>query len=113
MKRIPMTESNFLKFTNRAGWSFSWTTLYFLFALPLIASAKQDHNETPLELSGYSLSESYQVDDDQPLNFESPILKQLLYRARKTAPKSRARYSQFSQATTWRDMTSQTENFRF
>ncbi|MCP4480492.1 MAG: hypothetical protein GY818_20600 [Planctomycetaceae bacterium] len=108
-----MTESNFLKFTNRAGWSFSWTTLYFLFALPLIAGAKQDHNETPLELSGYSLSESYQVDDDQPLNFESPILKQLLYRVRNTSPKSRARYSQFSQATTWRDMTSQTEDFRF
>ncbi|MDA7909163.1 hypothetical protein N9B68_01575 [bacterium] len=95
------------------SWSYSWATLSLLLALPLTASAKQDHDETPLELSGYSLSESYQVDDDQPADLESPILKQLLYRVRQTSPKSRAQYSQFSQTTTWQEMASHTEDFRF
>lgn len=94
-------------------WSCSWVTFSLILALPVTASTKQDHDETPLELSGYSLSESYQVEDDQPADFESPILKQLLYRVRHTSPKSRARYSQFSQNTTWREIISRTEDFRF
>ena len=108
-----MTEANYMKLKKAFVWSPSWVTLSLLLALPLTASGKQEHNETPLELSGYSLSESYQVDDDQPADFEAPMLKQLLYRVRNTSPKSRARYSQFSQNTTWRDMKSRTEDFRF
>ena len=95
-----MTEANYMKLKKAFVWSPSWVTLSLLLALPLTASGKQEHNETPLELSGYSLSESYQVDDDQPADFEAPMLKQLLYRVRNTSPKSRARYSQFSQNTT-------------
>ncbi len=108
-----MTEPKFTTLRTRAPRTPLWSTLWLLLAIPLTAFAKQDHNETPLELSGYSLSESYQVEDDQPINFESPILKQLVYRIRNTSPRSRAKYSKFSEATTWRDMLSQTEDFRF
>ncbi len=108
-----MIEANYMKLKNAFGWPPSWVTFSLLLVLPLTVSGKQEHDETPLELSGYSLSESYQVDDDQPADFEAPMLKQLLYRVRNTSPKSRARYSQFSQNTSWRDMTSHTEDFRF
>ena len=108
-----MIKAHCMRLKTTFTWQYPLAALGLLLALPLTANATQDHDETPLELSGYSLSESYQVDDDQPANLESPILKRLLYRIKRTSPKSRAQYSQFSQNTTWREMTSQTEDFRF
>ena len=65
--------------------------LPFLIPVPLllsfasVACAKQDHNTTPIELSGFSISEAYEIPDDEPLQPNSPILKQLLYRIKNTS----------------------------
>ena len=75
-----MIKDHSMRLKTTFTWQYPLAALGLLLALPLTANATQDHDETPLELSGYSLSESYQVDDDQPANLESPILKRLLYR---------------------------------
>lgn len=76
------------------------------------AFAIQDHNASPIELSGFSISEAYDIPDDHPLDLDSPILKQLLYRIKNTSPKSRLQYSRYSKNLTWQDITTKTEDHR-
>ena len=84
------------------------------FSLSLIASTShaQIHNDKPLELSGYSLSEAYDIEDDESLDLDDPVILRLLYRIKKTSPKSRNEYLQFSKDVTWDQLASETEDYR-
>lgn len=73
----------------------------------------QAHDETPMELSGYSISEAYDVKDDVALDFEDPYIIRLLYRIKTTSPKSRGNYSKYSTDVTWEKLVETPEDFRF
>ena len=87
-------------------------SLFLACADQISLQAKQQHNASPLELSGFSISEAYEIQDDIPLDLDSPTLKQLLYRIKNTSPKSRNQYSRYSKDVTWHEITNQTEDFR-
>ena len=87
--------------------------LLLTFAAQNDVTAKQGHNSKPMELSGFSLSEAFDISDDAPLNLDAPIVKQLLYRIKRTSPKTRRKYSHYSQDLTWQDINKRTEDFRF
>lgn len=72
----------------------------------------QVHNNKPLELSGLSLSQAYDIEDDLPLDLEDPMILQLIYRIKKTSPKSRRGYSEYSKDVTWEQLSSKTEDYR-
>ena len=72
----------------------------------------QVHNNKPLELSGLSLSQAYDIEDDLPLDLDEPMILQLIYRIKKTSSKSRRKYSQYSKDVTWEQLSSKTEDYR-
>ncbi len=72
----------------------------------------QSHDETPIELSGFSISESFEIPDKQLLNLDAPIVKKLLYRIKGTSPQSRKEYSRFSVDLEWDDIVQKTEDYR-
>ena len=76
------------------------------------AYAKQAHNAKPMELSGFSLSEAYDIKDDQPLSVDALMIEKLLYRIKRTSPKSRHAYSRYSQSLSWDDIVNKTEDHR-
>ena len=88
------------------------TSFMLAVAGPSYVIARQDHDEAPIELSGFSISEAYDISDDKPLDLDSAILKQLIYRIKNTSPKSRLQYSRYSQDLTWQDITTKTEDYR-
>ena len=100
------------------GWRIKWPTCAASLLLVLIGFATatpinaQVHDATPLELSGYSLSEAYDIEDDQPLNLESPHINKLLYRIKKTSPQSRHEYQGHSKNVTWEKITTTPEDYR-
>ena len=83
-------------------------------SLSLIASTShaQVHNDKPLELSGYSLSEAYDIEDDIQLDLDDPVVLRLLYRIKKTSPKSRNNYLKYSKDVTWEQLSSETQDYR-
>ena len=72
----------------------------------------QVHNNKPLELSGLSISQAYDIQDDQPLDLGDPMILQLVYRIQKTSTKSRSVYSEYSKDLTWEQLSSQTQDYR-
>lgn len=72
----------------------------------------QEHDETPVQLSGLSVSQAFEIEDDQQLDRNSPLIRQLLYRIKKTSPKSRSEFSQYSRQLTWEDIEQRTEDYR-
>jgi hypothetical protein len=72
----------------------------------------QEHDETPMQLSGLSVSQAFEIVDDEPLDLDLPLIKQLLYRIKKTSPKSRWQYSEYSNELTWDDILQRTEDYR-
>lgn len=98
--------------------SLRWTgvlvgllAMHLAFAIPA-ESVAQEHDRAPIELSGFSISEAFDIADDLPLDVDSPLLKQLLYRIRNTSPESRLRYSDYTKGLTWQDVSAKTEDFR-
>lgn len=73
----------------------------------------QTHDAKPMALSGYSVSQAYDVEDDKPLNFEDEFINRLLYRIKKTSPKSRGEFARYSQDVNWNQISEKTEDFRF
>ncbi|MEL7497374.1 MAG: hypothetical protein AAFN77_07160 [Planctomycetota bacterium] len=73
----------------------------------------QAHDDTPMQLSGFSPSEAFEIKDDLELDSGAPIVNQLLYRVMKTSPKSRAEYYQMSQNVTWQQLLDETASYRF
>lgn len=84
------------------------------FSLSIVSSTSnaQIHNEKPLELSGYSLSEAYDIEDDSPQDLDDPVILRLLYRIKKTSPKSRSDYLKYSKDVTWEQISSETQDYR-
>ncbi|MFT5304227.1 MAG: hypothetical protein ACI814_005052 [Mariniblastus sp.] len=78
-----------------------------------IGFASQVHDQTPIELSGFSISESYDVEDGAALDVNAPKVKQLLYRVMRTSPESRSLYSQYSSDIAWDDVVNQAADYRF
>ncbi len=72
----------------------------------------QIHNEKPLELSGYSLSEAYDIQDGTKLDLDDPLILKLIYRVKKTSPKSRLQYSRYSKDVTWEQLNANTQDYR-
>ena len=70
-------------------------------SLPASEVLGQVHNNKPLELSGLSISQAYEIEDDQPLDLEDPMILQLVYQIKKTSPKSRRAYGKYSKDLTW------------
>ena len=89
------------------------TTLIGWVAVATIArGASQEHDETPMQLSGLSVSQAFEIKDDQPLDPDLPLIKQLLYRIKKSSPKSRWELSQYTADLSWEDLSERTEDFR-
>jgi hypothetical protein len=90
-----------------------------LMAVGVIASwpasfvAAQTHDEKPIELSGFSMSEAFEVQDNQPLDLSEKRILKLLYRIKKTSAKNLLQFSQFTQGTSWQDIVKKTPEFRF
>lgn len=72
----------------------------------------QVHDDTPIELSGFSVSQAYEIQDDQAINLEAPEILRLLYRIQSTSPKSRWEFSQYSKDLSWDDIAQQTDEHR-
>jgi hypothetical protein len=87
-------------------------TLACLCLVVSIASA-QEQNEKPIELSGFSISQAYDVKDGLPLNLDDSMLIRTMYRIRKTSPKSRWEYSNYSRDVSWENIEAQTDDYRF
>lgn len=87
-------------------------SLVLAFVISDLATAYQEHDRAPVELSGFSISEAFDIPDDVPLDLDSPLLKQLLYRIKNTSPDSRARYSRYTRDLDWQDVTTNTEDYR-
>ena len=93
---------------------FKWSATCTAIAIFMTASTAlgQIHNNKPLELSGLSLSQAYDIEDDQPLDLDDPMILQLIYRIKQTSPKSRRAYSEYSKDVTWDQLSSKTEDYR-
>ncbi len=72
----------------------------------------QNHDETPIELSGFSLSQAFEIEDNQPLDLEDSKLQKLIFRIAKTTPASRAKYGRFSAGVSWEQITSDPASYR-
>ena len=81
-------------------------------SLPASEVLGQVHNNKPLELSGLSISQAYEIEDDQPLDLEDPMILQLVYQIKKTSPKSRRAYGKYSKDLTWDQLKSKIEDYR-
>lgn len=99
----------------RSAWRviLAFAILTALGGLSGATSAKaQIHDLTPLELSGYSPSEAYEIKDDAPLDINNPNIVKLLYRIKKTSPKSRSKFAIHSKNVTWDKIATTPEEFR-
>ncbi len=83
-----------------------------LLSVPVPVAFGQVHNNKPLELSGLSISQAYDVEDDQPLDLDDPMILPLVYRIQKTSTKSRSVYSEYSKDLTWEQIYSKTQDYR-
>ena len=66
-----------------------------------------------MELSGLSVSETFQVPDHRPLNLSNPVFRKLFYRAGQTSPSNMKAWSQLSIAATTEQWLQQPGKFRF
>ncbi len=67
--------------------------------------AAQNHDEKPLELSGFSLSQAYEITDGNPLELTDSNLNKLLYRVQKTSDKkSEPRPVSLHREVTWQQL---------
>jgi len=74
--------------------------------------AAQNHDERPLELSGFSLSQAYEITDGNTLDLADPKLTKLLYRIKKTAKQSLLKASRYSQRISWQQLEEETSDYR-
>ncbi|MFK7768919.1 MAG: hypothetical protein AB8B55_16985 [Mariniblastus sp.] len=65
-----------------------------------------------MELSGFSPSEAFDIQDDQSLAPNSDVIEKLLYRIQKTSRKTRNIYSEYSRDVTWEQLLQKTEDYR-
>lgn len=98
--------------TTAARMFATYAIVAFSLSLAGSTSHAQIHNDKPLELSGYSLSEAYDIEDDSPLDLDDPVILRLLYRIKKTSPKSRNDYLKYSKDVTWEQLSSETQDYR-
>lgn len=75
-------------------------------------AAAQNHDQKPLELSGFSLSQAYEITDGVSLDLADPKLNKLLYRIKKTAKQSLLKASWFSQRVSWQQLADETSDYR-
>ncbi len=72
----------------------------------------QVHDEKPIELSGFSLSQAYEISDGRTFDFSDRKLQKLLYRVAKTSRSNFARYSRYTDSVSWQQVFDQTPEFR-
>lgn len=89
----------------------STTFVATLLWLPSFSIA-QTHDGQPLELSGYSVSESYDIPDNEPLDLEGAHVVKLLYRISQTGLDSLEKYSSYSQDVSWKQIIEETPEYR-
>ena len=75
-------------------WYIGW--LVVLVSIPTVGTRAQDAVAPvdPVGLSGFSESQTYEVDDKVPLTSENSFLARLLYRARRASDSSLRKYRQ-------------------
>jgi hypothetical protein len=78
---------------------------------PQLALA-QIHDDEAIELSGYSVSETYQIEDEQALDSDSQHFRRLLYRIKQTSPDNLEKYSRFSHEVTLQQATQSIADYR-
>ncbi|MEM7782541.1 MAG: hypothetical protein AAF623_04245 [Planctomycetota bacterium] len=77
-----------------------------------VQSSTQDQESKPIELSGFSISQTYEITDDLKFNLENRMLQQLLFRISKTSPNSRCEYRTYTYGTAWSAIIQKTEDLR-
>ena len=73
----------------------------------------QDRDDSPLALSGYSLSQAFEIPDDGELQTFDKTIERLLYRLMKSSPRTRQRASEFAAEITWDQLLEHPEEYRF
>jgi len=86
-----------------------WTACCFT---PPQRAVAQIHDDEPLELSGYSISESYQIEDEMSLDSDSQHFRKLLYRIRQSNADSLENYARFSREVSWQQITESIADYR-
>lgn len=80
---------------------------------PFVETASaQNHDEKPLELSGFSLSQAYEITDGDSLDLSDSKLNKLLYRIKKTTNQNLLEACRFSQDISWQQLLKETADYR-
>ena len=88
-------------------------TLLCLFLIPTnVTWGRQDQDTGPIELSGFSISETFEISDDEKISLENPFLKRLMFRIIKTSPQSRCEYRSYTIGVEWDQIRTQTSDYR-
>lgn len=73
----------------------------------------QEQAESPILLSGMSVSQGSEVEDNHPLNLNDEILIRLLYRVAKVSERNFVKFSKYSSEISITDALTQPRKFRF
>ncbi len=79
---------------------------------PTRVAVAQIHDDEPIELSGYSVSESYQIEDEMSLDSDNQHFRKLLYRVRQSSADSMTKYARFSHEVTWKQIAESIADYR-
>lgn len=76
---------------------------------PAIAQVQDD---TKIALSGFSVSETFSIEDRKPLSLEEPNLLRLVYRLWQTSIDNLEKYSQYTRDVSWQKLLEDPAGFR-
>ena len=115
MKRRNPAGSNYL--VTKLGKSFEVASI-FSAVLALYCSTANAQSSTQIadqaiELSGYSVSESFDVEDDLPLDPEDRFLRRLLHRVGQTSAGNLNRYGAYAADIDWPELKKSPHDYRF
>jgi hypothetical protein len=86
--------------------------MMFLTAWPGRATLAQVQDDTKIALSGFSVSESFGIEDRQPFSIQEPNLLRLVYRLWQTSIENLENYSAYTHDVVWDRMLTDPPGFR-
>ena len=100
----------------KSGFKYPSASMVFLmvvFSASLALARQTDVADKAMELSGFSVSESFEVEDDGPLMPASPFLTRLLYRFGNLSIGNLNLWSEYSSDVSWEQLVSTPRSYRF
>ncbi len=72
----------------------------------------QTHDQTPIELAGFSVSEAFEIRDGQPLDVTGVAFRKMIYRVLQTSAMNLRKYALFSQEVSWHQIIDDMPEYR-